>query len=63
MKKAHLISGACGFVGRNLVKRLLQTHTDSLFIVDDHDWKPKISLEEGMRRVYEASLKRMADGQ
>jgi nucleoside-diphosphate-sugar epimerase len=33
--KAHLISGACGFVGRNLVKRLLQTTEDTLFIVDD----------------------------
>lgn len=35
MKKAHLISGACGFVGRNLVKRLLQTQDDTLFVVDD----------------------------
>lgn len=33
--KAHLISGACGFVGRNLVKRLLSTTSDTLFIVDD----------------------------
>ena len=33
--KAHLISGACGFVGRNLVKRLLKTTEDTLFIVDD----------------------------
>lgn len=33
--KYHLISGACGFVGRNLVKRLLKTTTDKLFIIDD----------------------------
>ncbi len=33
--KAHLVSGACGFVGRNLVKRLLSTTNDTLFIVDD----------------------------
>lgn len=33
--RAHLISGACGFVGRNLVKRLLNTTEDVLFAVDD----------------------------
>jgi len=33
--KYHLISGACGFVGRNLVKRLYQTTTDTLILVDD----------------------------
>jgi UDP-glucose 4-epimerase len=33
--KYHLVSGACGFVGRNLVKRLLKTTTDILVIVDD----------------------------
>jgi UDP-glucose 4-epimerase len=33
--KFHLISGACGFVGRNMVKRLHRTTGDSLFIVDD----------------------------
>lgn len=33
--KYHLVSGACGFVGRNLVKRLLATTQDKLFIVDD----------------------------
>ncbi len=35
MTKAHLVSGACGFVGRNLVKRLLNTSEDTLFAVDD----------------------------
>ncbi len=33
--KVHLISGACGFVGRNMVKRLHRTTDDRLFIVDD----------------------------
>ena len=33
--KIHLISGACGFVGRNMVKRLYRTTADKLFIVDD----------------------------
>lgn len=33
--KYHLVSGACGFVGRNLVKRLLKTTNDILVIVDD----------------------------
>ena len=31
----HLISGACGFVGRNMVKRLYRTTSDQLFVVDD----------------------------
>ncbi len=33
--KIHLITGACGFVGRNLVKRLYQTTNDKIFMVDD----------------------------
>lgn len=33
--KIHLISGACGFVGRNMVKRLYRNTADKLFIVDD----------------------------
>jgi nucleoside-diphosphate-sugar epimerase len=33
--KIHLISGACGFVGRNMVRRLYNTTEDTLFIVDD----------------------------
>ncbi len=33
--KTHLISGACGFVGRNMAKRLLQTTQDRIVIVDD----------------------------
>ncbi len=33
--KIHLVSGGCGFVGRNMVKRLLQTTEDKIFMVDD----------------------------
>ena len=33
--KYHLVSGACGFVGRNMVKRLLSTTEDNIFMVDD----------------------------
>jgi len=33
--RLHLISGACGFVGRNMVKRLLSTTNDSIFMIDD----------------------------
>lgn len=33
--KIHLISGACGFVGRNMVKRVYHTTTDRIFMVDD----------------------------
>jgi len=35
MSKIHLVSGGCGFVGRNLVKRLLNTTKDFLFVIDD----------------------------
>ncbi|SFC31349.1 Nucleoside-diphosphate-sugar epimerase [Flexibacter flexilis DSM 6793] len=33
--KFHLVSGACGFVGRNLVKRLLKITDDYIVMVDD----------------------------
>ncbi|MCF6171993.1 MAG: NAD-dependent epimerase/dehydratase family protein [Bacteroidales bacterium] len=33
--KIHLVSGGCGFVGRNVVKRLLNTTNDRVFVVDD----------------------------
>jgi len=33
--KIHLVSGGCGFVGRNMVKRLLKTTADTIFVVDD----------------------------
>jgi UDP-glucose 4-epimerase len=33
--KTHLISGGCGFVGRNMVKRLYATTADRIIFVDD----------------------------
>jgi nucleoside-diphosphate-sugar epimerase len=33
--KIHLVSGGCGFVGRNVVKRLLNTTNDKIFVIDD----------------------------
>ncbi|MEI8204359.1 MAG: NAD-dependent epimerase/dehydratase family protein [Bacteroidota bacterium] len=33
--KIHLVSGGCGFVGRNMVKRLYKTTNDTIFVVDD----------------------------
>jgi UDP-glucose 4-epimerase len=35
MQRIHLVSGGCGFVGRNMVKRLLKTTNDFVFMVDD----------------------------
>lgn len=33
--KYHLLSGGCGFVGRNVAKRLLATTSDTIIVVDD----------------------------
>ena len=33
--KVHLVTGGCGFVGRNMVRRLLKTTEDYVLIVDD----------------------------
>ena len=33
--KNHLISGGCGFVGRNMVKRLYRTTQDRIIFIDD----------------------------
>jgi len=35
MIKINLVSGACGFVGRNIVKRLLHTTNEHIFMIDD----------------------------
>lgn len=35
MRKTHLITGAAGFVGRNMVKRLYSTTNDQLVCIDD----------------------------
>jgi len=33
--KIHLVSGGCGFVGRNMVKRLFNTTKDNILFIDD----------------------------
>jgi nucleoside-diphosphate-sugar epimerase len=33
--KIHLVSGGCGFVGRNMVKRLFKTTNDHILFIDD----------------------------
>lgn len=33
--KIHLVSGGCGFVGRNMVKRLYNTIDDTILFVDN----------------------------
>ena len=33
--KTHLISGGCGFVGRNMVKRLYNTTNDRILFIDN----------------------------
>ena len=33
--KTHLISGGCGFVGRNMVKRLYKNTTDRILFIDN----------------------------
>jgi nucleoside-diphosphate-sugar epimerase len=51
--KYHLVSGGCGFVGRNLVKRLLQTTDATIVVVDDlsvgihpEHWLPNYQRED-----------------
>lgn len=41
--KYHLVSGGAGFVGRNMVKRLLSTTQDTIVVVDDlsSGWHPE----------------------
>ncbi len=53
--KYHLVSGGCGFVGRNLVKRLYKSTNDVVVFVDDLSvgqhpsmWVGDLGEEEGM---------------
>lgn len=66
MQKVHLISGGCGFVGRNLVKRLYQTTQDRLLIVDDlstgtspETWFPNIFIQDNNHFQYLDKEKRV----
>lgn len=35
MKKTHLVTGGCGFVGRNMVNRLFETTDDQVIFIDN----------------------------
>ncbi|BAV94899.1 NAD-dependent epimerase/dehydratase family protein [Ichthyobacterium seriolicida] len=50
--KNHLISGGCGFVGRNMVKRLYSTTTDRILFVDNLSvgMDPNNWIEESLNR-------------
>lgn len=54
MMKIDLVSGACGFVGRNLVKRLLKTTNNKLFIIDDLSTgiDPEFWLEDSSYKMH-----------
>jgi len=59
--KTHLVTGGCGFVGRNMVKRILATTTDQVIFIDDlsvgthpDTWMPLAQTGSGDRfAVYE----------
>lgn len=65
--KYHLVTGACGFVGRSLTKRLLETTNDHLVIVDDlskgrspEEWLDVSAagvIEEGRVSFYKQDLR------
>ncbi len=57
--KYHLITGGCGFVGRNFTKRLYQSTPDNILFIDDLSvgTHPTTWLEEGThQRVAENGL-------
>lgn len=59
----HLVSGGCGFVGRNLVKRLLKTTADSVFVIDDlSTGLPPENWLEDTSSVTKDDLKIYSDG-
>ncbi len=48
----HIVTGGCGFVGRNMVKRLFKTTEDVIIFVDDLSvgWDPEKWLDESLQR-------------
>jgi nucleoside-diphosphate-sugar epimerase len=61
-----LISIFCGFAGYNpeikpLLDKPVGVHSrycDMTWVKENLDWQPKISIEEGMKRVYDAVMAR-----
>tara|TARA_R110002049_G_scaffold18974_1_gene71848 strand:+ start:8683 stop:9726 length:1044 start_codon:yes stop_codon:yes gene_type:complete len=56
--KYHLITGGCGFVGRNFVKRLYSTTNDTIIFIDDLSvgTHPKTWLPEGTPHRFKTGL-------
>lgn len=52
--KYHLVSGGAGFVGRNMVKRLLSSTRDTIVVVDDLStgWHPERWMEGYSSRAH-----------
>lgn len=52
--KYHLVTGGAGFVGRNMVKRLLKTTSDTIVVVDDLStgWNPDRWLADPTKRSH-----------
>lgn len=61
--KYHLITGGCGFVGRNFVKRLYATTQDTIFFIDDLSvgTHPSTWLPEGTKTRTENGLTYLGD--
>lgn len=53
--KTHLVSGGCGFVGKNMVRRLYKTTNDRIIFVDDLSvgTHPKTWLDEPFQKNIE----------
>ena len=51
--KYHLVSGGCGFVGRNMVKRLYNSRPDNIIFIDDLSvgTHPSTWLPEGIEKT------------
>ena len=53
--KTHLVSGGCGFVGRNMVSRLYQSTDDRIIFVDDLSVGTHPSTWLGQKKVKEVN--------
>ena len=61
--KYHLITGGCGFVGRNFVNRLYSTTQDTLLVIDDLSVgaHPKEWLDPGFAKHKEGNVEYFGD--